>query len=139
MAGASGTASGTRSGSRSSNPTSRCGSSPLPCLRTATRSSRTCPARARRCWLGPPPRPAAVPVVSDAPEVLGLRERVRRLHVADEVEAYVVALVAATRRHPSLQLGASPRASVALYRAAQAAAVLDGRDFVLADDVRSIA
>ena len=60
-------------------------------------------------------------------------------HPDHEVEAYVVALVAATRRHPSLQLGASPRASVALYRAAQAAAVLHGRDFVLADDVRSIA
>ena len=51
----------------------------------------------------------------------------------------MVDLVAATRRHAQLQLGASPRASVALYRAAQAWAYLDGRDFVLPDDVRAVA
>ena len=50
--------------------------------------------------------------------------------MADEVEAYVVALVRATRGHPDIELGASPRATVALYRAAQAAAVLEGREFV---------
>jgi MoxR-like ATPase len=59
--------------------------------------------------------------------------------VSSEVEAYVVALVAATRTHAQLQLGASPRATVALYRAAQAAAFLDGRDFVRPDDVKAIA
>ena len=80
-----------------------------------------------------------VPAVSDAATILALRERVRRLRVADEVEAYLVALIAATRRHPSLSLGASPRASVALYRAAQAWAFLDGRDFVRVDDVQAIA
>ena len=58
---------------------------------------------------------------------------------ADEVEAYVVALVRATREHADLQLGASPRATVALYRAAQAAAVLAGRAFVLPDDVKAVA
>jgi MoxR-like ATPase len=81
----------------------------------------------------------AVPVCSDGATIVGLRERVRRLRVADEVEAYIVALVSATRRHASLQLGASPRASVALYRAAQASAFLAGRDFVMPDDVRAIA
>jgi MoxR-like ATPase len=55
------------------------------------------------------------------------------------VEAYLVRLVRATREHPDLRLGASPRASVALYRAAQAAALLDGRDFVLPDDVAGLA
>ena len=50
-----------------------------------------------------------------------------------------MSLVRATRGHPDLQLGASPRATVALYRAAQAAAVLAGRQFVLPDDVKSLA
>jgi MoxR-like ATPase len=76
---------------------------------------------------------------TNATAVLDLRDRVRRLRVADEVEAYVVAIVAATRRHASLQLGGSPRATVALYRAAQAWAFLAGRDFVLPDDVQAVA
>ena len=65
--------------------------------------------------------------------------QVRRVRVADEVEAYLVSLVRATRLHPDIQLGASPRATVALYRAAQATALLDGRSFVLPDDVKAIA
>ncbi len=77
--------------------------------------------------------------MSDGPTILALRERVRRLRVADEVEAYLVALNAATRVHPYLSLGGSPRASVALYRAAQAWAFLDGRDFVRVDDVQAVA
>ncbi len=80
-----------------------------------------------------------VPTVVDAALVLRLRDRVRRLAVADEVEGYVVALVTASRAHPQLQLGASPRATVALYRAAQAWAFLAGRDFVLPDDVKAVA
>jgi MoxR-like ATPase len=64
---------------------------------------------------------------------------VRTVRVADEVEAYAVALVRATRSHPDLELGASPRASVAVYRTAQAAAVLAGRAFVTPDDVKSVA
>ena len=80
-----------------------------------------------------------VPQVLDGAAVLALRDRVRRLHVGEEVEGYIVALSAATREHQQLQLGASPRASVALYRAAQAWAFLDGRDFVRPDDVKSIA
>jgi MoxR-like ATPase len=77
--------------------------------------------------------------IPDAARVLALRDQVRQVHVSDEVEAYVVALVRATRRHGDLQLGGSPRATVALYRVAQAAAVLDGREFVLPDDVKSVA
>ena len=61
------------------------------------------------------------------------------MRVAAEVEAYIVDLVRATRQHADVRLGASPRASVALYRAVQAAALLDGRDFVLPDDVRLLA
>ena len=74
-----------------------------------------------------------------AADILRLRDAARRLYVSDEVEANLVAIVQATRRQPDLQLGASPRASVALYRAGQAAALLDGRSFVLPDDIRDIA
>jgi MoxR-like ATPase len=81
----------------------------------------------------------AVEPISSAVELLALREQVRTVHVSAEVEAYLVALVRATRQHPDLRMGASPRATVALYRAAQAVAALEGRDFVLPDDVRWIA
>jgi MoxR-like ATPase len=79
-----------------------------------------------------------VPAVLDPATLPSLREATRGVTVSDEVEAYVVRLVRATREHPDLQLGASPRASVALYRAAQAAAYLAGRDFVLPDDVAEL-
>jgi len=81
----------------------------------------------------------AIPSVIGAADVIELRRRARTALVADEVEAYVVAIVRATREHPDIQLGASPRASVGLYRAAQAAAVLAGRDFVTPDDVKELA
>ncbi len=77
--------------------------------------------------------------IADAGRLLALREEVRRVRVGDEVEAYLVALIRATREHDDIELGASPRATVALYRVAQAAAVLSGRAFVLPDDVKSVA
>jgi MoxR-like ATPase len=80
-----------------------------------------------------------VPSVATAETVLALRESVRTVRVADEVEAYLVGLVRATREHPDVRLGASPRSSVALYRAAQAWAALAGRDYVLPDDARDVA
>jgi MoxR-like ATPase len=80
-----------------------------------------------------------IAAVIAADEIGPLRDATRAVTVGDEVEAYVVRLVRATREHADLRLGASPRASVALYRAAQASAVLDGRDFVLPDDVRGLA
>jgi MoxR-like ATPase len=81
----------------------------------------------------------AIQPIAGAAALKALRDDVREVVVSDEVEAYAVAIVRATRTHPDLQLGASPRSSVALYRAAQAAALLDGRAFVLPDDVRDIA
>jgi len=81
----------------------------------------------------------SVEPVADAAALHQLRDTVRDVAVSDEVEAYAVSIVRATRSHDDLQLGASPRSSVALYRAAQAAAHLEGRAFVLPDDVRSIA
>jgi MoxR-like ATPase len=93
---------------------------------------------ARRYQTAPEPLDAIDPVL-DGPRLLELRDQVRRVRVADEVEAYAVALVRATREHSDLQLGASPRATVALYRAAQATAFLAGRRFVLPDDVQAVA
>jgi MoxR-like ATPase len=77
--------------------------------------------------------------VATPDELRSLREAARTVRVAEDVEGYLVALVRATREHEDVRLGASPRSSVALYRAAQAWALLDGRDFVLPDDVRALA
>jgi MoxR-like ATPase len=93
---------------------------------------------ARRHQAAADPLETIEPIL-DGPRLIALRDEVRRLRVADEVETYIVDLVRATRLHPDLQLGASPRSSVALYRAAQAAAFLAGRAFVLPDDVKSLA
>jgi MoxR-like ATPase len=76
--------------------------------------------------------------VTDGPALIALRDEVRQVRVSDEVETYIVALVRATREHADLELGASPRSTVALYRASQAAAVLAGRGFVLPDDVKAL-
>ncbi len=77
--------------------------------------------------------------VADASEVRKLIDVVRAVHVSDEVKRYVVDLVSATRTAPELRLGASPRSSLQLLRAARAAAGLEGRDYVLPDDVQGLA
>jgi MoxR-like ATPase len=81
----------------------------------------------------------AVRAVMDPAELPAIRDAARQVTVSEEVEGYLVRIVRATREHADLQLGASPRASVALYRAAQALALIDGRDFVLPDDVSTLA
>jgi MoxR-like ATPase len=80
-----------------------------------------------------------VPTVIKPEDALELRAAARTIHVSDDVERYMVALVRATREHADTRLGASPRSSVALYRVAQAWALLAGRSFVLPDDVRTVA
>ena len=107
---------------------------------SATRT-RTAERRiARRYQAAAEPLDAIEPVIDREPRLLALRDQVRTVRVADEVEAYVGrARPGDPRRTPTSQLGASPRATVALYRAAQAAALLDGRAFVLPDDVKGIA
>ncbi|WP_228394923.1 AAA family ATPase [Modestobacter roseus] len=77
--------------------------------------------------------------VIDAAGVRALVAAVGRLHVAEPLRRYVVALVEATRRSPDLRLGASPRAGLQLLRAARATAALAGRDHVLPDDVQAMA
>ena len=102
---------------------------------SATRTPRASARIARRHQDAADPLDTIEPVI-DRERLLDVRDRVRTVRVADEVEAYLVALVRATREHPDIELGASPRATVALYRAAQAAAVLEGREFVTPDDVK---
>jgi MoxR-like ATPase len=59
--------------------------------------------------------------------------------VDDLIKQYIVSLVETTRHHPSIYLGSSPRGSLALFRTAQARALLLGRDFVLPDDIKALA
>ena len=77
--------------------------------------------------------------VLDATGLERLRAAVRLVRVQPPLLAYITALVRATREAPALTLGASPRASVALLKLAQAAALVEGRDFVVPDDVKSLA
>lgn len=79
-----------------------------------------------------------VPVVSEA-EVLQAQDDVRKIYVAPGVKRYIVELNRRTREFPEVYLGASPRGSLTLYRACQARAALQGREFVLPDDVKALA
>jgi MoxR-like ATPase len=68
--------------------------------------------------------------------VRGLIANVRRVHVSDSIKAYAVDLAEATRRAPEIRLGASPRATLQLLRASKAWAALDGREYVIPDDLQ---
>lgn len=72
-------------------------------------------------------------------ELTDAQEAVRDVYVDDSVKEYIVDLVATTRDHPDVYLGASPRGSLALFRAARAWAAIDRRDYVLPDDVKLLA
>ncbi|HXI16854.1 MAG TPA: MoxR family ATPase, partial [Chloroflexota bacterium] len=61
------------------------------------------------------------------------------VHVETSVRDYVLAVVRATREHPDLTLGASPRGALALYKAGQAYAAMRGRDYVIPDDIKALA
>jgi MoxR-like ATPase len=86
-------------------------------------------------------RPAveALRPVLNEEEVLLLQDSVHEIAVDDAIVDYMLALVEKTRSHESLSLGVSPRGSQALYRAAQASAILDGRNYVIPDDVKRLA
>ncbi|WP_047868765.1 MoxR family ATPase [Nocardiopsis sp. RV163] len=77
--------------------------------------------------------------VTSAAQVRDLADRVRTVHVAPGMRRYVVDLVNATRTSPELRLGASPRATLHLVQAARAYAALDGRHYVVPDDVQALA
>jgi MoxR-like ATPase len=85
-----------------------------------------------------PSLPALAPVV-DAADVLVLQDTADRVRADESVLDYLLALVTATRTTPLLSLGVSPRGSLALLRAARAQALADGRDYLIPDDVKSLA
>ena len=82
---------------------------------------------------------SALQPVCYAEDVVAMQEQVKAVYCSREVRSYVANLCAATRTHPALQLGVSTRAAIALIHAAQATALLDGRDFILPDDVQQMA
>ncbi|MGH2555438.1 MAG: AAA family ATPase, partial [Actinomycetota bacterium] len=76
--------------------------------------------------------------VTDARGVSEMIMMAREVHVAPALQRYIVAVADATRKHPDVYLGASPRASIMLLRAARAVAASDGRDYVIPDDVKAL-
>ncbi|MDR0997428.1 MAG: MoxR family ATPase [Treponema sp.] len=77
--------------------------------------------------------------VAEPGDILPLQEGIARIHVDPPVKDYLLALVDATRHEPALRVGVSPRGSLALYRSAQAWAALHGRDYVVPEDIKTLA
>jgi MoxR-like ATPase len=82
---------------------------------------------------------ARLAAVTDAEQLVQMQASVEQVTVHDDVLGYVVSLAAATRTHPKVVVGASPRAELDLVQLARARAVLDGRDYVLPEDVKALA
>ncbi|HTI13998.1 MAG TPA: MoxR family ATPase [Dictyobacter sp.] len=78
------------------------------------------------------------PVVN-AEQLRSLQQSIRKVHVSANIENYMVDIVRATREHNAVELGASPRGTLALYRASQAYAAIRGRNYVIPDDVKGLA
>lgn len=72
-------------------------------------------------------------------ELLSAQQLVKEVYAAKEVKQYIVNLITASRRHPDVYLGSSPRGSLALFRTSQARAAMAGRDYVIPDDVKALA
>ncbi len=79
------------------------------------------------------------PEVNGLTGLLFMQQLIWEVHLDDLLQEYIVRLVEATRQHPDLALGCSPRASLALYKASQALAAIRGRDFVIPDDIKYLA
>jgi MoxR-like ATPase len=77
--------------------------------------------------------------VLDLEELRQMQSGIKEIYVDQTVAEYIVRLVTATREHPDVYLGASPRGSLNLYRSSQALAALEGRDYVIPDDVKQLA
>jgi MoxR-like ATPase len=77
--------------------------------------------------------------VIEAAQLLQLQAAVEQVHASEAIERYIVSLTAATRQHPQVQVGVSPRGSLALYQLARARAMVQARDYVLPDDVKTMA
>ena len=89
--------------------------------------------------LGEMPQRLDVKPVMTLAEIMEMRAAVERIDVSERVKAYILMIVSATRSHGELKLGASPRGSIALYRAAQAMAFMNGRAFATPDDIKAVA
>jgi MoxR-like ATPase len=76
--------------------------------------------------------------VVDGAQLPALQQAIWGIHVEDKLRDYIIRLATATRSHADLALGASPRATFALFRAAQAHAALHGREYVIPDDIKSL-
>lgn len=72
-------------------------------------------------------------------ELIDLQESIKHVYVDESIKGYIISIVDATRSHPDVYLGASPRGSLALYKTGQALASLQGRDYVIPDDIKSLA
>jgi MoxR-like ATPase len=77
--------------------------------------------------------------VTDGARLPDLQSSIWAVHIEDSLRDYIIRLANATRQHPDLALGVSPRATFALFRATQAAAALAGRDYVIPDDIKLLA
>ncbi|RZK95706.1 MAG: MoxR family ATPase, partial [Rhodococcus sp. (in: high G+C Gram-positive bacteria)] len=83
--------------------------------------------------------PVVIQQVVDAADLLAMRESLEQVSVHHDVLGYVVALANATRHHPQVEVGASPRAELDLVQLARARALLAGRDFVIPEDIKALA
>lgn len=77
--------------------------------------------------------------VVDVEQLNGAQEAIKGVFVSPALKKYILEIVEQTRKHPEVYLGASPRGSLALYRTSQARAAMDGRDFILPDDIKALA
>ena len=77
--------------------------------------------------------------VTNSDEIVELQQATRQVFVDDLLKEYIVAIIGSTRENPDITLGSSPRGSLALYRGAQALALIRGRDFALPDDIKELA
>ena len=82
---------------------------------------------------------SSVRAVTDAGEIVAAQKQLAGVFVSDAVADYIVAIADASRRHPQLKMGASPRAARGLYRAVKVWAAMDGRDYATPDDVKALA
>ena len=84
------------------------------------------------------PLETLLPVATLA-QLLAAQQQIRAIHWEEAVEEYGISLIQATRQHPAIEIGASPRATLALFRACEALAAIQGRDYVLPDDIKALA
>ncbi|MFN9432555.1 MAG: AAA family ATPase, partial [Acidobacteriota bacterium] len=84
-------------------------------------------------------RPQDVASLLSGDELLSIQDEVEQVHADPQLLRYLLAMIAATRCHEGVSLGVSPRGAQALFRAAQASALLDGRGFLIPDDIKGLA